>query len=90
MFALLLALQISSTDCTPTATGGQHCMTMGGGQTQYVDPDWGAAFKARRDRKIRQAVGKLLANGDCAGAEKYALEKGELELAGQVKDYCAR
>jgi hypothetical protein len=28
--------------------------------------------------------------GDCAGAEKYALDAANLELAKQVKDYCAK
>jgi hypothetical protein len=44
----------------------------------------------RGDPKARhnKAVGKLLANGDCAGAKKYALENGAFELADRVKAYC--
>ncbi len=38
--------------------------------------------------KHNKAVGKLLANGDCAGAEKYALENGEFDLADRVKARC--
>ena len=45
----------------------------------------------RGDPKARNAkkVGKLLAAGDCAGAEKYALEAGDLDLADRVKARCA-
>lgn len=88
MIALLLALQISTTSCVQTTTGGQSCITTGG-NTHYVDPDWGTAFKQARDRRIKSAVGKLLANGDCEGALQYALRKGRLDLADAVRAYCA-
>jgi hypothetical protein len=98
MIALLIALQISSTHCHPDYIGGFRCSTNTPPpmtvqplpQTRYADQDWYGAFKARRDRKRAEAVGKLLAKGDCAGAEKYALERGDIDLANQVKAYCNR
>lgn len=94
MILLLLAWQLSSTNCMPTANGGQTCTTMTTPDMSQTSPrrSSGCALcnlisdldKKRHER----AVGKMLANGDCAGAEQYALQKGDLDLADRVKGYC--
>jgi hypothetical protein len=97
MIALLIALQISSTHCSPDYLGGMRCTTNTPPplvvqplpHSGYVDQDWAGAFKALRDRKRAEAVGKLLAAGDCAGAEQYALRRGGFALVQTVRDYCA-
>lgn len=45
-------------------------------------------LKGDPKKRHQKEVGKLLADGDCAGAEKYALENGELDLADRVKAHC--
>jgi hypothetical protein len=30
----------------------------------------------------------MMSNGDCAGAERYAMERGDFELVGTVRAYC--
>jgi hypothetical protein len=40
-------------------------------------------------KRHEKTVGKMLAKGDCAGAERYALQKGELDLAERAEAYCA-
>lgn len=45
--------------------------------------------KAERLEDIRKSVGTMIAAGDCAGAESFALTTGQIELAGQVRAYCA-
>lgn len=37
-----------------------------------------------------EEAGKMVAAGDCAGAETYALKQGNFALAQQVKDYCSK
>ena len=47
-------------------------------------------FEGSAKRRHSKAVGRLLAQNDCSGAAKYALSKGDLDLASEVKDYCGR
>lgn len=44
--------------------------------------------EAERQRQLSRQAGQLVAAGDCAGAEKLALEGGDFALAGAVKSYC--
>lgn len=37
-----------------------------------------------------RAAANMIKSGDCAGAEQYALSVGNIALASQVKDYCAK
>jgi hypothetical protein len=97
MLALLLLAQVATTNCHSDSLGGVHCTTttppplvQSYPQTQTVDQDWGAVFEARRERKRAEAIGKMLARGDCAGAQQYALSKGEIALAAQIRDYCSK
>jgi hypothetical protein len=50
-----------------------------------------------QERKSKEAAliagrtaGKMVADGDCEGAESYALTEGFIELAKSVKDYCSQ
>jgi len=103
MLILLLAVQISSTSCIPDYSGGAMCTTMssppmpdmsqeapapharrsGAGGNYILD-----LFDVTGAKHHRKVVGQMLAKGDCAGAEKYALEKGELDLADRVQARC--
>lgn len=38
----------------------------------------------------RQTASQMIATGNCNGAEQYALSVSNLDLAKQVKDYCAK
>jgi hypothetical protein len=97
MLALLLALQISTTNCIPDYSGGYHCMTMNppgippiqAAPIQSADQDWVAIFETGRRNHRNKTAGKMLSNGDCAGAEKYALETGDFPLVSTVRAYCA-
>ncbi len=40
-------------------------------------------------RTLRKKIGGMLAVGDCAGATDYALRKGRLELAAELRRSCA-
>jgi hypothetical protein len=44
--------------------------------------------RSAKDRHAK-TVGKMLAKGDCAGAEKYALQKGDFDLADRVRARCS-
>lgn len=46
-------------------------------------------FKGDPKAKAQKKVGKLLANGDCAGAERAALEAGQFDLADRVRQRCS-
>jgi hypothetical protein len=48
-----------------------------------------AMRQAAADNRAKEA-GKMMAAGDCTGAEAYALKAGDLTLAKQVKDYCGK
>ena len=45
---------------------------------------------ARMSRQVHAAVGKYLKQGKCTEAMNFALEWGEVELANQAKDFCAK
>ena len=38
--------------------------------------------------RLRRAVGKMVIDGNCDGAESLALQQGDLSLARSVRDYC--
>jgi hypothetical protein len=73
-------------------------MAQAPGQTQDVNVNVNScricglisALGGDAKERHRKAVGKMLATGDCVAAEKYALEKGDFELAEYAKSYCAR
>lgn len=49
-----------------------------------------AEADAASAKALGVAAGKLVAAGDCDGALKLALDAGDLDLAGSVKDYCSK
>jgi hypothetical protein len=87
--------QLSTTNCIAGAYGSLNCQTTGlSPQSSSGGTDLGAAglglFIARHREKAFQAhVGKLVAAGDCQGAITYALQKGRMDMAQQVRDFCA-
>ena len=52
-----------------------------------ASPANAASSDTRQD--LSREVGKLIADGHCDDAKKLALRHGDLDLAKQVKDYCA-
>ena len=54
---------------------------------QKLATDLRAAKQA--DVETKQRVGELVAAGDCAAAERLALERGDFELAKKAGAYCA-
>jgi hypothetical protein len=103
MLVLLFAAQLSSTNCIPDYTGGMMCTTLSTPQMHVPDMSQEPArsssgcglcnlisiLDGSAKKRHEKAVGKMLAKGDCEGAERYALQKGELDLAEQAKAYCA-
>lgn len=45
--------------------------------------------RASLDDALRKDVGALVAAGDCVEAEQLALSEGRLDIAGQVRQFCA-
>ena len=98
MIILLIALQLTSTNCVPDVMGGAHCTTLSTPDVSQTTPSSEgnhcslcnliSIFEGDANKRHARAVGKMLAKGDCSGAEKYALEKGDLDLADRVKAYC--
>ncbi len=93
--------QMSSSNCMSMGGGMVHCDTMqmgnsgsvetsGGddGSTALVLQGLGDLLGFNGEKSIRKKVGKMLADGDCQGATRYALEKGRMELANQVTQMC--
>jgi len=91
MLFLLLALQMSTTNCTPDAVGGANCTTITTPDMSQepAEADRGhcalcnliSIFQGDAKKRHARAVGKMLAEGNCVGAEQYALEKGDLVSA---------
>lgn len=103
MLIILLALQMSSTNCIPDYTGGMMCTTMT--TPPLVLPQAPSIPRTTRgsgspagnligiierfnDRSLRKKIGKLIAAGDCEGAAKLAYEKGWLEMGADIKRSC--
>lgn len=55
----------------------------------YQRPD-PSVLDAARDRNNRRYVGKLVNAGKCDEAVSFALKQGDLDLASEVKAYCAK
>jgi hypothetical protein len=41
-----------------------------------------------REKALRMRIGKLIADGDCQGATRLALESGQLELGRSISETC--
>lgn len=69
-----------------------HCDTMDMGAASQPSYDSGAALGAliarNRENSFRKKIGKMLADGDCQGAARFALEKGRLELGAEIARSC--
>lgn len=53
-------------------------------------PNYSAPFAEQQKAQDKRTVTNMIANGNCVGAEQYALQRGDLDLAQQVKAYCSR
>jgi hypothetical protein len=87
---------MSSTNCIAMGGGMVHCDTMDMGGSNQSDADGayalgrgiGALIARGRENSFRKKVGEMLATGDCEGAARFALEKGRLELGGEIARAC--
>lgn len=91
--------QWGNTNCTTTQSPGINWDILKKPPPTYTPPpmDWGSAIASEQEAKRRKKaesqvaeVSRLLLAGDCAGAERYALTVGNIPLAQQAKDYCAK
>jgi len=98
MLFLLVAAQLTSTNCIPMGNGAVSCTTMStpdmSQTTQQSSGGCGlcnlmSVLDSTTEKRHKKAVGSMLAKGDCVGAERYALQKGDLDLADRVRSYCA-
>ena len=91
--------QMSSSNCMAMGGGMVHCdtMNMGSNDTSATPGSNGgealgrglASFIIRtREDAFRKRVGKLMADGDCQGAARMALESGRLELGHSIMTTC--
>lgn len=67
-------------DTTGPSSGGDGGASLGAGI--------GALIAKGREKSFNKKVGAMLANGDCEGAARFALEKGRLELGRELLAEC--
>lgn len=82
---------MASTDCMAMGPDMATCNSIGGGSGsggRAASPV--AVYRAIFGDKTRKTVGRMLADGDCQGAFKYAFEKGRQELIDVVVWVCQR
>ena len=88
----------SVTDCMRMGETMATCITMNSGAAPTYNDDGGAALgrglvdmvRGMNERSFRSKVGKMLASGDCAGAVKYAFDKGRIEFGTSLQQACNR
>jgi hypothetical protein len=92
------AAQSSTSTCIGMGPNMVHCDTMNmSPPNATTGPDSGTELGrgiARlivrtREDAFRKRVGKLMANGDCQGAARVALESGRLELGQSIMAACS-
>jgi hypothetical protein len=92
------AAQSSTSTCIGMGSNMVHCDTMDmSSSNATAGPDSGTELGrgiARlivrtREDAFRKRVGKLMADGDCQGAARLALESGRLELGQSIMAACS-
>ena len=84
-----------SRDCRHDRSRNNYCATDAQLRTDRNPiPNYAAQLRAAQ-AAFESAVqtkraARLVADGDCTGAEKYALKSDNLGLAQQVREYCHR
>lgn len=91
----------TSTNCVAMGPDMATCNSIGGRQADVPSApsgDGGAALGAGlvglinkiNEGSFRKKVGKMLADGDCDGAIRFAFEKGRMEAALAIRNACAQ
>jgi len=88
--------QMSTSTCMDMGSGMTHCDTMqlnpapsaGGDGGAVLGQAIGNLIAGNRERSFRKRVGRMLADGNCQGAARYALEQGRLELGNEIARSC--
>ena len=84
----------STSNCIAMGPTMIHCDTTDTGSNDSSQPRDGAIGRIgryianAREDALRKRVGKLLADGDCQGAARMALEDGALELGQSISSTC--
>lgn len=87
--------QMTSTNCM--VTGNMvNCTSIGDGNSGYQHDDGaevlgegiGSLIASISEKNFRKKVGRMLADGDCQSASRYAYEKGRLELGSSIAQSC--
>lgn len=103
MLLIAAALLQSTTTCTTYVPNQVNCTTQSQRNDMFGDflKNYQQSSRAATDAQMeairrsqrqseKEAAAHMIINGDCPGAERYALGKGNIALAQEVKDYCAR
>lgn len=86
--------QMSSTNCMVMGGGLISCNTIDMGHQPNSDggaelgKGIGRLIASVGEKNFRKKIGRMLANGDCQGAARYAYEKGRLELGASITAAC--
>jgi len=94
--------QMSTSNCIAMGPNMVHCDTLDMTPPASAPPTYpsqdgqvilGKAVRnlifGDREKAFRMKVGKMIADGDCQGAARLALESGELELGQSIMAGCA-
>jgi hypothetical protein len=92
------AVAQSTSTCMAVGPNIVDCTTTGGSNSTVVEAPY-TQWAYERDKRIREnihelftgdrkKVGAMIANGNCQGALKYALERGQFDLAQSIKPLC--
>lgn len=104
VFTLAIALQSgeavaqSSTNCMAMGSNMVHCDTTNMAPPTSTPPDYEGQRRLGEamhrlifgdpEKAFRMKLGKMLADGECNGAARLALESGRLELGQSISDTC--
>lgn len=88
--------QLTSTNCM--VTGNMLNCTSIGGQSgndqndsgRILGEGIGSLIANIGEKNFRKKIGRMLADGDCESASKYAYQKGRLELGSSIASHCRR
>lgn len=77
---------MSSSDCMAIGPNMATCNSIGGGGGEMASPV--EIYRAIFGDKTKKNISKMLANGDCGGAAKYAYQHNRLELGNEITRTC--
>lgn len=88
MLVLFIALQLTTTHCSPDYAGGVTCTTNTPQANLPAAPDYYGQFLRAQRQQTTSVVGQMIARGECNQALSYALQNGDSVLAENIRVYC--